>query len=76
MREIERRESENGGEMLRVRERDREIGRERIREWEIRRGRGKSNRSKVRYPVGGAGSSPAEPKPTIGRTQGFESTTR
>jgi hypothetical protein len=39
MREIERRESENGGEMLRVRERDREIGRERIREWETRRGR-------------------------------------
>jgi hypothetical protein len=51
MREIERRESENGGEMLRVRERDREIGRERIREWETRRGRGKSDRSKVRYPV-------------------------
>jgi hypothetical protein len=33
----------------------------------------KSDRSEVRFPVGGAGSSPAEPKPTVGGTQELRS---
>jgi len=59
----ETRETERSGEIGSVSGRPDEAGR-------------KSDRSEVRFSVGGAGSSPAEPKPTIGRTQGFESTTR
>jgi hypothetical protein len=68
----ERRENENGREGCRESERDREIG-ERGSDGSVS-GRpdeagGKSDRSEVRFPVGGVGSSPAEPKPTIGGTQ-------